>query len=62
MALVNPKTHSTVDPDEYTHTLGYDGNGNLVTDTFTDAFGTTYIKTMTYTGTNITSYTDWVAQ
>lgn len=43
------------------HDYGYDGSGNLTTDTWV-VDGVTYIKTFTYTNGNLTGKTDWVKQ
>lgn len=59
MSLVSPKTNSVVDPDDYLHTYGYDTNGNLTTDTFTDAAGTVWTKTLTYSGSLLQTASAW---
>lgn len=51
------------DPEGCTHAYGYDGNGNLTTDTAVDHIqGHTYVKTYTYTGTQLTGESPWVKQ
>lgn len=59
--MKDPKTQSNVNPDDYAHTYGYDGSGNLTTDTFTNGT-TTWVKTYTYTSGNLTGESAWVAQ
>lgn len=54
---------STFNPDECSHSYGYDGSGNLTTDTAIDPIqGHTYVKTYTYTGTQLTAESGWVKQ
>lgn len=48
-------------PASCSHVYGYDGSGNLTTDTATTG-STVRVKTMTYTGGNLTGESKWVAQ
>ncbi len=50
-----------VDAAALSHTFGYDGSGNLITDTATDGT-TTWVKTLTYTAGNLTGESKWVKQ
>lgn len=47
--------------DELAQVLAYDGSNNLTSITVT-AGGTTYIQTLTYTGSNLTGISVWVKQ
>jgi hypothetical protein len=51
-----------VNPDDYDHVLGYDGAGNLVTDSFTIPGAGTYTQTLTYTSGRLTGVSKWVKQ
>lgn len=55
----DPKTHSVVNPDDYDHVYGYNGDDQLVTDTF-QTLTATWTKTFTYTGSNLTGESAWV--
>lgn len=44
-----------------THAYGYDGNGNLTTDTWTVG-GNVYQKIYGYTGNGLAGESDWVKQ
>lgn len=48
-------------PEYSSHSYGYDGNGNLITDTVVQ-YGSTYVKTFTYTNNNLTGESLWVKQ
>ena len=50
------------DPDECSHTYGYDGSGNLITDLATAPDGIKYLKTYTYTSGTLTGESLWVKQ
>jgi YD repeat-containing protein len=50
-----------ISPSSLAHTYGYDGSNNLITDTITDGVST-WVKTYTYTGSNLTSESAWVKQ
>lgn len=43
------------------HAYGYDGSGNLITDTWT-LNGVVYVKTYSYAGGNLSGESDWVMQ
>lgn len=62
MSLINPVTRSTINPDDYQHTFGYDGSNNLITDQFTDGSGNVWLKTYAYTGSNVNGDPVWVKQ
>jgi YD repeat-containing protein len=52
-----------VDPDSCSHVYGYDGSGNLITDTATTPKAhDTYVKTYTYTSGRLTGESAWVKQ
>lgn len=44
-----------------THVYGYDGSGNLITDTWTNAAGV-FVKTYSYTSGNLSGESKWVKQ
>jgi YD repeat-containing protein len=54
----NPQS---IDVSQYPHAYTYDGSGNLKTDTMTIG-SLTFVKTYTYTGTQLTGETGWVQQ
>lgn len=49
------------DPDSLAHTYTYNGSNQIATDTVNDGVNT-YVKTYSYTGSNLTSETGWVKQ
>jgi hypothetical protein len=49
------------DPDSMAHDYTYNGSNQIVTDTVNDGVNT-YIKTYTYTGSNLTHESGWVKQ
>jgi YD repeat-containing protein len=59
VAVVNPV--GLPDLGSGTHAYGYDGSGNLTTDTWT-VNANVYLKTFSYTAGNLTGETDWVKQ
>jgi len=49
------------DDDSGHHEYGYDGVGNLITDTWIVG-SKTYVKTFTYVGTTLATQGDWIEQ
>lgn len=48
-------------PNRATITYGYDGSGNLTSETLTQ-YGNVYVKTYTWTGSNLTGQSLWIKQ
>lgn len=48
-------------PNQAEVAYGYDGSGNLITETLTQ-YGNVYVKTYTWTGGNLTKQSLWVAR
>lgn len=61
MAGVERDTDGNQVPTWEGHTFGYDGSGNLTTDTVTNGTDT-WIRTYTWTGAALSSDSGWVKQ
>lgn len=59
--LVADSAGTLFSPGSCSHAYGYDGSGNLTTDTATDG-AVVRVKTLAYTSGNLTSETKWVVQ
>lgn len=49
-------------PNNLPHVYGYDGDGNLTSDTVTHPDGTVAIKTFTWTGGKLTGESPYIVQ
>lgn len=52
---------SLIDLDSLPHTYTYNGSNQLITESVTNTINT-WVKTYTYTGSNLTSESVWVKQ
>ena len=59
LTVVADSRGDAITPDSMAQTLGYDGSGNLTTVTVTDGTST-WVQTLTYTGSNLTGVSTWV--
>jgi len=61
VVLSDPSTGAGYANGTGSHVYGFDGSGNLITDTWTNA-GIVRVKTYTWTNGVLTAESDWVTQ
>jgi len=61
VVIIDPATGAPVNDDALSHAYAYNASGQLISDTATDGTST-WVKTYSYTGNNLTAETKWVEQ